>query len=309
MRKQVYDYFVNLENENLERYNGSILVTPKNMKKVFETDYSLEVYDINKNTFYLKWVGDLYDNLQPLASSKLFNNLGIISPPMDLSYKLDYNEYYQTTQDIISVEKFDSCKQPSHISRYNSIQPYSSHNFTTDKWKIITDNSLRNYFLTFMTEDCLEELINMTLIDELRSESDRNMHNFFLYKEKGSDKYNGVVVLDFDLVEILADDNTTRNSFEYFLKSPYDTTTPHLAYDHKNYKTRIEDIRNLLHKGLLSNNNISIIKDTLNYDFPKEIENQGIKYHTQKSQIEKIKTPISFLWEYNRETIGKDLGL
>lgn len=45
------------------------------------------------------------------------------------------------------------------------------------------------------------------------------------------------------------------------------------------------------------------------YDFAKEIKKICKEIHLYRGEMKNVKDPIERLWEYNRKTIGKDLGL
>jgi hypothetical protein len=100
-----------------------------------------------------------------------------------------------------------------------------------------------------------------------------------------------------------------KEDFANFLVCPYQTATPHQSYDNACYKQRLIDMRQLMQDDVLSASNINAITSALEYDFPKEIKSV-CKYSKLKlGEKNDIVKPVERLWEYNRETIGKDLGM
>ena len=160
-----------------------------------------------------------------------------------------------------------------------------------------------------MTEDCLEQLKNMFLADELRTDIDRHSKNYFFYKNKDSEKYEGVIVIDLDQMVIFNYSGLGKTYFEEFLLSPYESEIPHLKLDNVCYKQRVRDMREIVQDGVLSNDNIEMLRKLLSYDFGAEMDRtckeQGLRFKRKNMIVE----PVKRLWEYNNETIGKDLGL
>ena len=160
-----------------------------------------------------------------------------------------------------------------------------------------------------MTPNCLESLKNIYLIDELRTDLDRTLNNYFLYKTPQSNLYEGVIVIDLDQMNIYNYAPTTKDAFYNFLYSPYVSLTPTQKEDCCTYMNRVHMIRELLDDGVLSQNNIDTMIKALKYDLPKDIQFLCRKQKLSPSLINKTYSPIARLWEYNQKEIGKDLGL
>ena len=146
-------------------------------------------------------------------------------------------------------------------------------------------------------------------MDELRTDFDRTTNNYFFYKSKEGDKYEGVVAIDLEQMVIYRYCGASKDDFEGFLCYPYGSATPQQVTDELCYLARVRNIRELIDDGALSTNNIETIKNLINYDFPKEIKNvskaSGIKRLEKKCLV----TQCQRLWEYNQNTIGRDLEL
>ncbi|MBR4998822.1 MAG: hypothetical protein IKY10_02975, partial [Clostridia bacterium] len=162
----------------------------------------------------------------------------------------------------------------------------------------------------FMTPECLTQLENVFLVDELRTDPDRTTLNYFLTKAKGSQKYEGVVVID--LENMLLFDycrNGEKDDFKNFILYPYSTATPQQNQDVATYKQRVVDLKELIQSGSLSKDNITVLKNALTYDFPKEIKKACKERKLKGKKRSIIVDPVERLWEYNNNEIGKDLGL
>lgn len=305
MKKEVFDYFLDLDSKKLPRENGVIIKSPRNISKVPDDCY--KIFRIYKKDYFCKTIGDIEDNLQAIASSHLFNEIGVLSPPI---YVLKENENYECYSQIsqsVYLPEFDCSLLPCEIGYYDRL--LSTSKGRTDNWCILYDRLYKDYFLTFMTPECLEELINMFLIDELRTESDRHMKNYFLYKNKGSKKFNGVIAIDHDLISLIDTDCIYQKLFKSFLKHKYWSNSPTLNCVYISYEDRIKRLRQMLDDGVLSEENVTALKDALTFDFPGKIKETGEYYNVKKRKVNGIYTPISFLWDYNRKELGKDLEL
>jgi len=300
MKKNVYDYFTNLDEIPLQREKGAILETSKNMGFIDDCE---DMCSVNNSIYYYKYIGDLSDNFQALASCDLFNYIGILTPPIYLTKVPQKPLYSQISPEININKDFSECKQASFTP---ILKPFfDRHNCVDDyKWKILQNKDICEYFLNFMTPECFDELINMFLVDELRSEGDRHYNNYFFYKNHGSDKFNGIIPIDFDLVAILDfEDCGTRESFNSFLKKKYCGKSPLTKVVKESHENNILNIKKLIDEGRLTECNVEALKTALNFDFPAAVNKYADKYQASDFERNRIYTPLSFLWEYNREQL------
>ena len=258
----------------------------------------------NGKTGFVKKV-DIKTGIASIASSRLYEKIGILTPPVYFVAKKD-KYTIQTIQP--NVEDLDGVSTilANNDLEYAKIQTRA---FGTYKWQIFYDEWLISTLLKFMTPDCLTALQNMFLVDELRTDGDKHLKNYFFYKTKGSDKYEGVVGIDLDLMQIYNYCGSKKEDFANFLVYPYTTATPHQSCDYVCYKQRISDMRQLAQDNVLSASNINAITNALQQDFPKEIKNACKDSKLRFGERAEIVKPVERLWEYNRETIGKDLGM
>ena len=68
-------------------------------------------------------------------------------------------------------------------------------------------------------------------------------------------------------------------------------------------------IRKLISLDKLSKGNIATLKKALRYDFPNKIKQLGEKHKVRDCDINRVYTPYAYLWEFNRDILGKELGL
>ena len=259
----------------------------------------------NGKTGFVKNV-DITTGIASIASSRLYKSIGILTPAVSFIAKKD-KFTIQTIQP--NVEDLDGATTilANNDLEYTKIQTRA---FGKYKWQIFYDEDLIATLLKFMTPSCLTALQNMFLVDELRTDGDKHVKNYFFYKTKDSDKYEGVIGIDLDLMQIYNYcESGKKEDFENFLVYPYQTATPHQSYDYVCYKQRISDMRQLAQDNVLSASNIHAITNALQHDFPKEIKNvcKDVKLGIVKKH--EIVKPVERLWEYNRKTIGKDLGM
>ena len=277
-----------------------------NVMKFIETKTDcVDKYEItNGKTCFVKTV-DTKTGVSSIASSKLYEKVGILTPPVSFIAKKDRYSI-QTIQP--NVEDINTVKTilANNDIEYRKIQTRA---FGKYKWRLFYDKSLIDTLLKFMTPSCLTALQNMFLVDELRTDGDKHLKNYFFYKSKDSDKYEGIIAIDLDLMQIYNYCGSKKDDFDNFLVFPYQTATPHQSYDNVCYKQRIMDMCQLAEDAVLSKENISAITSALEFDFPKEIKATCKDSRLSFRERSEIVGPIERLWEYNRKTIGKDLGL
>lgn len=240
-----------------------------------------------------------------VASSQMYNNIGINTPPIFMLDDFDAYSAHTLQQDVHDF-KDALVTLASTDLEYAKIEKKF---FSKFKWQMFYDATLIQEFLKYMTPDCLEQLQNAFLVDEMRTDIDRLTKNYFFYKSPDSDKYEGIIVIDLDLMVIFNYGATSKDEFDAFILYPYQSATPQQVNDELCFKQRVDDIRELMHDGVLSSGNVNAIKSALSYDLSKSIKT-AMKGKIINPRIKnKIITPVDRLWEYNRKTIGKDLGL
>lgn len=243
--------------------------------------------------------------LASVASSKMYKDAGIYTPEVYLLRSENKSLVNTIQEDITNINGLET-NLPNDDLEYMKIGQKVYGKF---KWQLFYDRGLESQFLKFMTPACLEQLKNIFLADEVRTDVDRHHLNYFLYKRKGKNKYEGVIVFDLEMMKIYKYCGEKKQDFENFLLYHYGSATPQMRDDNVCYKQRVVDICELIQDGVLSDGNIETLKKILQADFPNELMQACKQQRLSRRVRNKVVNPVEYLWEYNRNTIGKELGL
>lgn len=243
--------------------------------------------------------------LASVATSRMYKDAGIYTPQVYLLGTEDKSLVNTIQEDITNINGFETIL-PNDDLEYMKIDQKVYGKF---KWQLFYDRGLENHFLQFMTPECLEQLKNIFLADEVRTDVDRHYMNYFFYKRKGSSRYEGVIVFDLEMMKIYKYCGEKKQDFENFLLYHYGSATPQMRDDNACYKQRVVDICELIQDGVLSDGNIETLKKILQTDFPKDLMQACKKQRLSRRVRNKVVNPVAYLWEYNNKTIGKELGL
>ena len=302
MDKKEFD-FINLEKEpNVPVDENGIFFYDKN---TFKLKFTAEDYVKYKKTlFYSKKCKDEC-GVTELATSKLYNELGITTPPTYLfSTGSKKSSTYLISQDLKSATDMDIIVGKDLFDFKTVLDNYKLD--PRNKWEILTNKKIKELLLQYITEDCFEQMISVLLLDELRTELDRHFYNYFFCKRKDSDRYEFFVPIDHELTQLSTNPCISSSSFKDFLKNDYMSEILFNSYDNLDYVSRIKAILKLIHKGLISNRQIKLLRQAINMDFPSIIR------QTQKNQdtcryIETTATSYDYLWDYHQNNIGREL--
>lgn len=330
MNKKVFDYFVDLDRVELPREDGVLFCDNQQIRLCENIKNGVNKYYIDRpvcKKFYGK------DLIRPVhiagyVSSKMYNDLGILTPPQYIMKRptQSTNPYVSShatflAQSVLTtglvvksaLKVFDDIRFPKETHH----PPTQIHNpplaVLIKKWEILHNKNLQNFFLEFCTPECLDELIGLFLADEVRGDADRHGLNYFFYKHMGSDKFEGIIPIDLDNMGAVFYFNLaiTKEDFnDIFITRKMSSYTPQQTSDPRTtHIDRIQNIINKLHSGNLSENNVQLLKSLLEYDFP-ELTKKALASHSLFDEFHtKTYEPIANLWEYNRETLGHELGL
>lgn len=305
MNKDLEIIFRDMEEQGLiEKFKTRRQI--KNAKHIKYINPNVEKIFIEKpsSSCILKKSNDA-QGLVAVASSRMYNKAGIQTPQIFLVGGGDKKVVQTIQEDVSENDDFETTLAGDDIE----FTKICWNVFGKFKWQIFYDANYQYGLLKLMTEECLEQLKNMFLADELRTDIDRHTKNYFFYKRKGSDKYEGVIVIDLDQMVIYNYCHGKKGEFEDFLLYAYETEIPQMKLDNVCYKQRVKDIRELIQDGVMSEKNIETLKKMLMYDFPSEVKKvckqQGLRHKAKNMLVD----PIERLWEYNNNTIGKELGL
>ena len=321
MNKQILKYMLDFESRDLKKDNNVILIDGR---RVNPLDFSssegepldkklttnpVPKYSIDNDTVYVK--KETIDSMTGLACSRMLNDLGIATPIIvPLKHADEPNTFYTASQDLSKLE----CKGLDIKCAINVPQAIGSlyknvtnlHNEIWDCFHPEVHDILRE----FMTEECFNELVTKALLDEIRTYTDSHFGNIILYKTKGSDKYEGIIPIDLEYSEIFNKYHTDPDEiFKYFKMKPYRAFNfTSKITDPKTLKQRLDDIVEEAYSGNFSMEQLNILKKALNYDLPKLIKDLSQKY--KMNNFGNIQYEMfARLWDFNREHLGKNLGM
>ncbi len=324
MKKKLFDYFESLSDSSLPRENGVLLVDNDRVK-LSNAEYSKPNCIIDGTPYFTKEQRGVCTVME-YATSAMYNKLGIPTPPSHIiKTTKDTNPYLSATKSLFSLNDF-IFEMAQSAAKTKDIIYYKCINDT--RWGILYDQELKERFLRYMTPECYEQLCNLYLVDELRSEADRHENNYFFYKSPTSEKFEGIIPIDNELCQLFLTnyETHTKDGFEKFLREKYFSFTPVCSLDILSHQYRIDTLKKVVDDQVLSNNQISLLKKAVAHNFPGEVKktcelllgklnNSCDRYTTFGQPTEESKTlsaaydATSRLWEYNYQELGTHLGL
>ena len=319
MQKKVFNYFQDLHKTQLPKKQSGTFAFDKRLVECASLPIqTVQKFNIDHTPYYLKdW--DRLSSIQTIAASKMYNNIGIPTPPVYLMSIENGQGIHRkeslklVAQDILSINGKDiQIKEASQV-----VMPIiektmlRNHAGAQDKWFVLKNPRWIEIFLSVMTPDCLKQIFDMYLADEIRTDNDRHPGNYFLYRSKDSQdgKYEGVIAIDLDNVIVFKHKPLTSDkNMQYFLSSKYPSWSPHKTITSASYLERIATIKGLLHKNGLFKQNIETLRKVLSYDFPQTIKDISDNSDLKQYQSEAYES-YSKLWDYSRKELGTELGL
>ena len=302
MKKKIITQSFELDPQMLKNKKYTIL--DNNLAKHHDDIHKIKTE--NGQFYYLKSI-DAEQSIASTASAKMYSKIGLNTPQIQV-FKDSTDS--KNTRSIIQpdVKQFPNIEAilAKEDVEYKQIFPKFNLRY---KWEIFYDINTRNQFLKFITPDCLESLLNIYLIDELRSDMDRHLSNYFLYKTRDSKLYEGVITIDLDQMQIYNYAPTRREEFSSFIASPYTSITPTQKEDFTCYMNRIHTLRELIDDGVMSSYNIETMVKALKHDFPNDVKMLCKEQKLSHKLLNQTYSPIARLWEYNQKELGKDLNL
>lgn len=303
MNKDVYNYFERLEDKGFKRQNG-FLIADERCKCI--TQHPMSIFNINGILYYAKSNVN-NEQVQAAAASQMYNDLGILTPPLTLM-KIKDNKHprgtlYALSQDVTSIPVYQATLAADVLRK-----TFSKRSRFNTKWDILTSSRIRDAFLSIMTPDCLNQLIDIFLLDELRTDVDRHMENYFLVKLPHEDKYSSIIPIDMEKSELMFHPPKNKGEFHQFLHRYYNSYTPTEQLDDENYIERIETLRDMLSYDVLSARQIQLLRKAINYNFPNAIKNICTT-NNLPSNMSDTYVPYEMLWEYLQNTLATDLDM
>ncbi len=308
MKKEIADYFLKLEDKQLPRKNGSLLFDDTQIRYSSENMTSLSgdiILTIDNIPFYTK-LNNRELSLSEVASSNMYNAIGITTPPVYLinnpsKYRRLVEGTHLINQSLYSIDKYEF--KPAH-----NVIGESTLDMFKGKWDAVRQTSVKHTFLKLMTQECFDNLIGLALVDELRTEKDRHIFNYFFYRRPGKRKFEGVIPIDNELMEVMNHSIQTKDDFLTFLKHRYWAYSPISVSGFSTYLDKTRQIKDLLQEDRLTPKQIELMKKALSYDLPREFfesgSNPDLKMYRASSYDK-----VSQLWEFNQNDMGRELGL
>ena len=211
---------------------------------------------------------------------------------------------YTLSQDVQSAKSLESIS--AHMcNEYKSILEEHCNHFY--KWDILYNKTLHAHLLQIMTQDCLDDIINLFLLDEIRTDVDRHYGNYFLYKSPNSQKFEGIMPIDMEEGEICY---YSAKDFDKFVNGQYRSFLLSERIDYLSYADRLKQLRQEITKGNLPSKQIKFLRDCLNYDLPKKIKDIcAIHNFNCLRNNTTLYDTTSKLWDYNHAELDEPLGL
>ena len=312
MIKNVYEYFEDLDKKKLARNKYNLIYDGKditNVPTMTESGILSHPLMIDGIRYFPKGNNGEY-SVVDIASANMYNNIGIPTPPIYTIEKeaegcLKRNVISLASQDVSSVKGFLFSIANDLVSQ----QPMRNQRlFSMYKWSPLYDSDLQKTFLQHMTKECFDQLVGLFLVDELRAEHDRHENNYFFYKSKEADKFEGIMPIDHEMMHVLHFDMRHKGNCDAFLVTPYMTPNMFGSLDNGAYINRIKDIKELLQDGMLTPAQIELMKRAISYNLPKEVKKVGKNPHFK--EFKKFAyDATSRLWDYHQKDLGRELEL
>lgn len=309
MLKDVYKYFEDLEKNNHVSKGGSISFDKKRMAVIDKCNvYGIRSYEviIDGTRYFAKDLSEIR-SIAEIASSQMYNDIGVTTPPVS-TVELPPKGLFKNGDTILINQDLRSIRGLEFVSAMDFFKKKDVTDFlykniqNRDKWAPLYNDNTRIFFEKFMSRECYDDLIALMLVDELRSERDRHCGNYFFYKNKGGDKFQGVVPIDNEMMAV-----ADYERFEDMLYIPYSSPTLlGLKSDNKDYAARVRDIKEIIQDGALSPSQINLIRKEINYDLPKVVKEVGSKSAFKRDRKSTYDL-IAPLWEYNNKELDREL--
>ena len=333
MNDKLKKYFEDLEEKNLRKVNNIIVrdgkrVTQGNPQFLRHARRQIYPFQVDDTPY----IGKLASQDKPLyihelASSKMFGDLGMLTPPnhpIRIKTNKTNTRLGLISQDVTKLDNLivviatdiKELKRLPIKSQFGGFRNLSP-------WHIFLDPDVKSQCLEIMTEKCYEDVMNYFMLEELRGSNDTHKGNYFFYKKSEYGKFEGIIPIDLESSVHLGYEDFTRDMFDYTISSLHHTSClpfknftdigqddyfGHYIYT-MNHAGRIYMLKRLIQTGELSDKQIQLFKDAINYDFPATIKDtcDTLNHHIKESTREYTTDIMSRLWEYNYNQLNNEL--
>lgn len=322
MNKDVLGLMVDLEKKKLKKQHGIILIDNDRVKQTgeifslsdFITDRDIGdtyVFDIDGTPAYVKSADN--QSFYALGKSRKYNDIGIATPITTLIKNKNEDRLFTASQDLDSLnnDKF-IITLAKEIPEFTKLRmdaiAWGNGGDRDGKWEALSPD-IKEKFLSFMTEECFDDFITLSAVNELHTYTDGHCNNLFFYKTTPKGKYEGIIPIDLEYSEILREVyyKDGKLDFNNFKRYPY--TAFNLLSRGEYPKTldeRIHDLKEIIQAGKLKNSQIDTIKKSVNYNLSGLLTNLRKKYGI-KDNAKKVIEMIKRLEEDVYNEFGKEI--
>ena len=312
MKQAVKDFFIDLESLKVEKFNNYIYEDGIRCKSKGPACYFPGDLTIDGVRCFFKYE-HLKDLLFGQASSKIYyEHLDIPTPLVSPIQTMWDRNLHLASQDVKVLNRTGIyVSSAGNASGIQDIKLDHLYDEVDNKWDYLYNSHKKEKLLKYMTEECLDELTTIFIIDEIRTDPDRHWENFFLYKNPNSKKYEGVIPIDleYNILSICSESNIYSNRFENFLQQKYPTFSLYNCREkHSTYPEKLYAIKKLIQDGVLKDSQIERIRTFVNSEFSGLIKRNAHKYNLQNNPSAQIMCELSEQLEsYYRKEFENEL--
>lgn len=316
MKRELLNYFESLKSKTLPTNRSKFCEDGIDIRRLKDSKFavgydSVFTYLFDDQIMCLKpkmgedWTDE---EIMEVVSGDYFNAIDVLSVngyPTNVVYESDYfgNSYPGhgvATHNLRALNNLEIIHGRDLIkSIINRFEPISSSN-----WFIIKNSKYREDFMSVMTPECFDDLINLFLADKLGAYIDRHGGNYFFYRKKGSTLWEGVVAID--------NEKTLASSYDWpqskaqnneMMRGCIQTHTPLGSVNTSTHEENIKEINELLQDGIFGQSQIDTLKKISEYPFEDNMKRTCDKYDLSTGRLY---NNVARLWEYNRNALSID---
>lgn len=324
MQSEVMEYFSSLDKFKSKKdgliHTDSVkieLLSPRTIHK------KVPLNTINGQPAYIKDSNSI-NSAVGIATSEMYRDIGFVTPNQYIlttapshrklfsrakAHDPRFSALSIITADISAIPNIESDLIDNIISeRDKNSAPFRLGRYA---WQFLYDPDVRAIMLEYMTPETFNEMIGDSLVAEVRTDIDRHFQNAFLYKRTGKKKYEGFIPIDLDNLELLKHiygKQFTKDNFEEFLASTYESTAVTGKHCNRAYMYRIADLKEIIDDGVIPPASLAKLKSALEYDLPSTVDKHS-RLREFSKQRKPVTTAYEMLWDYNRRELRESLGL
>ena len=265
MKKELWEFFNKIKGEDLPTINGRFVEDEVNIRKCDSRKYDVDFsnifsYRFNddimcvKSFFQHDWRSD---DIYELISGEYFNSIGV---PSVIAYPVEIRQrriigsgFYEmlgvATHNLMTLQDIEICKAKDVM--FINGQP--DINMSKENWYMLGSSKLKKYLQNIMTKECFDDYLNLFLGDKVGGYTDRHGGNYFFYKKRGSDLWEGVIAIDNGLnISGRFTEESRNNIFNIdysLLDSEYSAYTPQGTKNISSHRDNIREIKELRESG------------------------------------------------------------